>query len=151
MQSNVTQQRVPIHGDPGHWIHVSESPRHVRVFFGGETIADSKRAKLPAGEVARPALANVLIAGSALGGVSVKKTLNPIPGDLMSAYRYPTTMQNIPHPRHTADALGNVNLARGGPLGVISSKWRAHGPKGRPDAHLRLGGRRPELDGCLDP
>src|SRR5678815_4629497 len=46
MQSNVTQQRVPIHGDPGHWIHVSESPRHVRVFLGGETIADSKRAKL---------------------------------------------------------------------------------------------------------
>ena len=46
MQSNVTQQRVPIHGDPGHWIHVSESPRHVRVFFGGETIADSKHAKL---------------------------------------------------------------------------------------------------------
>ena len=31
---------------PGHWIHVSESPRHVRVIFGGETIADSKRAKL---------------------------------------------------------------------------------------------------------
>src|SRR5919108_521322 len=46
MQSNVTQQRVPIHGDPGHWVHVSESPRHVRVFFGGEAIADSKRAKL---------------------------------------------------------------------------------------------------------
>lgn len=46
MQSNVIQQRVPIHGDPGHWIHVSESRRHVRVFFGGETIADSKRAKL---------------------------------------------------------------------------------------------------------
>ena len=46
MQSNVTQQRVPIHGDPGHWVHVSESPRHVRVLFGGETIADSKRAKL---------------------------------------------------------------------------------------------------------
>ena len=46
MQSNVIQQRVPVHGDPGHWIHVSESPRHVRVFFGGETIADSKRAKL---------------------------------------------------------------------------------------------------------
>ncbi|HKY07061.1 MAG TPA: DUF427 domain-containing protein [Candidatus Binatia bacterium] len=46
MQSNVVQQRVPVHGDPGHWIHVSESPRHVRVFFGGETIADSKRAKL---------------------------------------------------------------------------------------------------------
>lgn len=46
MQSNVTQQRVPIHGDPGHWVHVSESPRHVRVFFGGEVIASSKRAKL---------------------------------------------------------------------------------------------------------
>lgn len=46
MQSNVTQQRVPVHGDPGHWIHVSESPRHVRVFFGGVAIADSKRAKL---------------------------------------------------------------------------------------------------------
>ena len=46
MQSNVTQQRVPVHGDPGHWIHVSDSPRHVRVMFGGETIADSKRAKL---------------------------------------------------------------------------------------------------------
>ena len=46
MQSNVTQQRVPIHGDPGHWVHVSDSPRHVRVLFGGETIADSKRVKL---------------------------------------------------------------------------------------------------------
>jgi uncharacterized protein (DUF427 family) len=46
MESNVTQQRVPIHGDPGHWIHVSDSPRHVRVMFGGETIADSKRVKL---------------------------------------------------------------------------------------------------------
>ena len=46
MQSNVIQERVPVHGDPGHWIHVSESPRHVRVFFGGETIADSKRVKL---------------------------------------------------------------------------------------------------------
>lgn len=46
MQSNVTQQRVPIHGDPGRWVHVSESPRHVRVMFGGETIADSKRVKL---------------------------------------------------------------------------------------------------------
>ena len=31
---------------PGHWVHVSESPRHVRVFFGGETIANSKRVKL---------------------------------------------------------------------------------------------------------
>jgi uncharacterized protein (DUF427 family) len=46
MQSNVTQQRVPIHGDPGHWLHISQSPRHVRVFFGGEVIANSKRAKL---------------------------------------------------------------------------------------------------------
>ena len=46
MQSNITQERVPIHGDPGHWIHVAQSPRHVRVFFGGEVIADSKRAKL---------------------------------------------------------------------------------------------------------
>ena len=46
MQSNVTQQRVPVHGDPGHWIHISQSPRHVRVMFGGETIADSKRVKL---------------------------------------------------------------------------------------------------------
>jgi len=46
MQSNVTQERVPIHGDPGRWIHISQSPRHVRVMFGGETIADSKRAKL---------------------------------------------------------------------------------------------------------
>jgi uncharacterized protein (DUF427 family) len=46
MQSNVTQQRVPIHGDAGHWVHVSESPRHVRVFLGGLAIADSKRAKL---------------------------------------------------------------------------------------------------------
>ncbi|MBM4263259.1 MAG: DUF427 domain-containing protein [Deltaproteobacteria bacterium] len=46
MQSNVTQQRVPVHGDQGHWVHVSESPRHVRVFLGGETIASSKRAKL---------------------------------------------------------------------------------------------------------
>jgi uncharacterized protein (DUF427 family) len=46
MQSNVTQERVPVHGDPGHWIHISRSPRHVRVMFGGETIADSKRVKL---------------------------------------------------------------------------------------------------------
>jgi uncharacterized protein (DUF427 family) len=46
MKSNVTQQRVPVHGDPGHWVHVSESPRHVRVIFNGETIADSKRPKL---------------------------------------------------------------------------------------------------------
>lgn len=46
MRSNVTQQRVPVHGDPGDWIHVSENPRHVRVFFGGEIIADSKRVKL---------------------------------------------------------------------------------------------------------
>lgn len=46
MQSNITQERVPIHGDPGHWLHISQSPRHVRVFFGGQVIADSKRAKL---------------------------------------------------------------------------------------------------------
>jgi len=46
MESNIVQQRVPINSDPGHWVHVSDSPRHVRVMFGGETIADSKRAKL---------------------------------------------------------------------------------------------------------
>jgi len=46
MQSNVTQERVPVHGDPGHWIHITQSPRHVRVMFGGETIANSKRVKL---------------------------------------------------------------------------------------------------------
>ena len=46
MESNVIQQRVPMSSDPGHWVHVSESPRNVRVLFGGETIADSKRAKL---------------------------------------------------------------------------------------------------------
>ncbi len=40
------EARVPIHGDPGHWVHISESPRHVRVFFGGKTVADSKRVKL---------------------------------------------------------------------------------------------------------
>ncbi len=38
--------RVPLYGDPGHWIHVVDSPRNVRVVFGGETIADSKRVKL---------------------------------------------------------------------------------------------------------
>jgi len=42
----IEEPRVPIHGDPGHWIHISESPRHVRVMFGGATIADSKRVKL---------------------------------------------------------------------------------------------------------
>ncbi|MDH3443684.1 MAG: DUF427 domain-containing protein [Deltaproteobacteria bacterium] len=46
MQSHVVQQRVPVHGDPGHWVHVSDSPRHVRVMFGGTAIADSKRVKL---------------------------------------------------------------------------------------------------------
>ena len=46
MQSNITQERVPIHGDAGHWLHISQSPRYVRVFFGGEVIASSKRAKL---------------------------------------------------------------------------------------------------------
>jgi len=46
MQSNVIQEREPIQGDPGQWIHISQSPRHVRVMFGGATIADSKRVKL---------------------------------------------------------------------------------------------------------
>src|ERR1043165_5360202 len=46
MQSNVIQQRVPVSSDPGHWIHITDSPRNVRVIFGGETIADSKRVKL---------------------------------------------------------------------------------------------------------
>ncbi len=46
MQSNVIQQRVPVYSDPGHWVHVSDSPRHVRVFFGGDAVADSKRVKL---------------------------------------------------------------------------------------------------------
>ena len=46
MQSNIIQERVPVHGDSGHWVHVSQSPRCVRVFFAGETIANSKRAKL---------------------------------------------------------------------------------------------------------
>jgi len=46
VKSNVTQQRVPVPGDPGHWVHVSDSPRNVRVIFNGETIADSKHAKL---------------------------------------------------------------------------------------------------------
>lgn len=46
MQGNIIQERVPIHGDPGHWIHISESPRHLRVIFGGEPVVSSKRAKL---------------------------------------------------------------------------------------------------------
>lgn len=46
MNSHVLQQRVPVPGDPGHWVHVSESPRRVRVIFNGETIADSKHPKL---------------------------------------------------------------------------------------------------------
>lgn len=46
MNSNVIQQRVPLASDPGHWVHVSDSPRRVRVIFNGETIADSKHAKL---------------------------------------------------------------------------------------------------------
>jgi uncharacterized protein (DUF427 family) len=46
VKSNVIQQRVPVQTDPGHWVHVSESPRRVRVIFNGETIADSKHAKL---------------------------------------------------------------------------------------------------------
>ncbi|HEU4341839.1 MAG TPA: DUF427 domain-containing protein, partial [Candidatus Binatia bacterium] len=40
------EARVPVHGDPGHWVHISESPRRVRIVFGGETIADSKHVKL---------------------------------------------------------------------------------------------------------
>lgn len=40
------QPQVPVYGDPGHWVHISESPRHVHVVFGGETIADSKHVKL---------------------------------------------------------------------------------------------------------
>jgi uncharacterized protein (DUF427 family) len=40
------EPRVPVHGDPGHWIHISDSPRNVRIVFGSETIADSKRMKL---------------------------------------------------------------------------------------------------------
>ena len=46
MQSNVTQQRVPVYSDPGHWVHVSDSQRRVRVIFGGATVAGSKRVKL---------------------------------------------------------------------------------------------------------
>jgi uncharacterized protein (DUF427 family) len=40
------EQRVPIFGDAGHWIHVSKSPRRVRVVFEGETIAASKHMML---------------------------------------------------------------------------------------------------------
>jgi uncharacterized protein (DUF427 family) len=40
------EPRVPVHGDPGHWIHISDSPRNVRVVLDGETIADSKHMKL---------------------------------------------------------------------------------------------------------
>ena len=32
--------------DTEHWIHIEESPRRVRVIFGGETIADSNRVRL---------------------------------------------------------------------------------------------------------
>lgn len=46
MNSNVIQERVPLASDPGHWVHVSESPRHVRVIFNGEILADSRHAKL---------------------------------------------------------------------------------------------------------
>jgi uncharacterized protein (DUF427 family) len=46
VKSNVVQQRVPLASDPGHWVHVSESPRRVRVILNGETIADTKHAKL---------------------------------------------------------------------------------------------------------
>jgi uncharacterized protein (DUF427 family) len=34
------------HHDPQHWVHVVESPKRVRVVFGRETIADSKRVLL---------------------------------------------------------------------------------------------------------
>src|SRR5206468_2369114 len=40
------EPRVPVHGDPGHWIHISESPRNVRIVLGGKTLADSKHVKL---------------------------------------------------------------------------------------------------------
>ena len=40
------EPRVPVHGDRGHWIHISDSPRNVRAVFGGKTIADSKHMKL---------------------------------------------------------------------------------------------------------
>lgn len=40
------EERVPVYGDPGHWLHVSQSPRHVRVNFGGQTIGSSKRVRL---------------------------------------------------------------------------------------------------------
>ena len=46
MNSNVIQQRVALASDPGHWVHVSEGPRHVRVIFNGEILADSRHAKL---------------------------------------------------------------------------------------------------------
>lgn len=46
MKSNVIQERVPLQSDPGHWVHVSESPRHVRVIFNGEIVADSRHVKL---------------------------------------------------------------------------------------------------------
>lgn len=39
--------RVPLgRGDSKHWLHIEGSPRRVRVIFGGETIADSKRVML---------------------------------------------------------------------------------------------------------
>ncbi len=33
-------------GKGDHWVHIEESPRHVRVAFGGETVADSKHVML---------------------------------------------------------------------------------------------------------
>ena len=38
--------RPPSREDSEHWIHIVESPRHVRVIFGGETIANSKHVML---------------------------------------------------------------------------------------------------------
>src|SRR5439155_10693500 len=37
---------APIGRAGDHWIHIEESPRHVRVKFGGEIIADSRHAML---------------------------------------------------------------------------------------------------------
>ena len=85
MQSNITQERVPIHGDAGHWVHISQSPRHVRVFFGGEVIADSKRAKLvreaevlPAYYFPKEDVRTDLFTASALNPIVRSKARRPI-------------------------------------------------------------------------
>ncbi len=82
MQSHIIQERVPVHGDSGHWVHVSQSPRHVRVFFGGEVIASSKRAKLVREAEVLPAYyfpkedvrTDLLVAGA-------HKTICPVKGE----------------------------------------------------------------------